>query len=75
MNFIDPRYYDLDYTIRKNGKVINKGMLDAFEDMSFSEEYIARSLGITRKALYKIRKKMGWTQTSRSDKGKPRKNV
>jgi len=65
----------LIYKIRKNGKEINKGMLDSFEDMSFSEEYIARSLGITRKALYKIRKKMGWPQTSRSDKGKPRKNV
>jgi DNA-binding NtrC family response regulator len=63
------------YEIRKNGKIINQGMLDAFEDQNFSEEYIARSLGITRKALYKIRKKMGWPQKSRSDKGKPRKNV
>ena len=37
-----------------------------------SEEKIAQYLGITRKALWKIRKKMGWPQKFRSDKGKPR---
>jgi len=38
--------------------------------MGLSEEEIAVTLGITRKALWKIRKKMGWPQRIRSDVGK-----
>jgi predicted transcriptional regulator len=63
------------YIIKKNGKVITQVLLDMCEKRGMSEQKIAEYLGITRKALWKIRKKMGWPQRVRSDKGKPRKIV
>lgn len=44
--------------------------MDEMEAAGMSESEIAGNYGISRMALWKLRRKMGWPQLSRSDKGK-----
>lgn len=60
------------YRIKKNGFLITREYLDNLEAFGLSEQEIAMELGISRRGLYKIRKKMGWPQLERSDKGSKR---
>ena len=59
--------------ITRSGIEITEGMLRLSEKAGKSEEEIAKEYGITRMGLYKIRKKMDWPDSGRSDKGKRRK--
>jgi hypothetical protein len=60
------------YTIRKSNNIVTKKYLNECESIGMSEDEIAKSLGISRVGLWKIRKKIGCMQTVRSDKGKIR---
>ena len=53
----------------KNGEEITVERLDKLELTGMSEQSIAELLGITRQYLHRVRKRMGWPQTTRSDKG------
>ena len=55
--------------ILKNKQVITKERLDKMELAGMSEQEIATVLGITRQYLHRVRCKMNWPQTTRSDKG------
>jgi hypothetical protein len=57
----------------RNGVEISQELLNAYEVRGFSESAIADELGITRMGLYKVRRKAGWPQAVRSDKGIDRK--
>lgn len=57
-----------EYRIR-GGRIVTKSEIDELERSGWSEEDIAYELGISRMSLFKIRKKMGWPQRERSDKG------
>ena len=53
---------------------ISKSELDHLESEGKSEQEIADFIGMSRMGLYKLRKRKGWPQKERSDKGKPRKD-
>lgn len=54
----------------KYGYEFSQKDLDKMEEQGFSEQDIAEILNISRRMLYKIRKKMNWPHKIRSDKGK-----
>jgi len=57
----------------KNGYEFSQKELDNMEESGFSEQDIADVLNISRRMLYKIRKKMNWPHKMRSDRGKTHK--
>jgi hypothetical protein len=58
----------------RNGYEIRVEDLNDMELKGMSETQIAEFYEISRMNLYKIRRKMGWKQLSRSDKGVERKS-
>jgi len=60
------------YKTRK-GFVLSITILNTLEQAGLSESAIAAKCGLSRMGLYKIRKRMGWQQLERSDKGGLRK--
>ena len=57
------------YLLQKGGRVY-QAKLNYLESEGMAEVEIATYFGISRQRLYEIRKKMGWPQKQRSDKGK-----